>query len=337
MKAVGYQTPGPVDRPDALLDVILRSPVPGPRDLLVKVKAVSVNPVDVKLRASAAPAGEEPKILGFDAAGIVEAVGTEVEHFKVGDEVFYAGDITRPGSYAEYQLVDERIVGRKPAKLDWGEAAALPLTTITAWEILFSRFGLPRDRDLSKGTLLVINGAGGVGSILIQLARKLTGLTILATASRPDTVEWVKKMGADFVIDYRQSIEEQLERLDIPMVDYVASLTATDQYLPLFPKIVAPQGHIAVIDDPASLDIAPLKRKAISVSWEFMFTRSMFRTADMIEQHRLLNEVSELVDAGALVTTLTNRLAPIDAATVREAHQLIEDSTSIGKTVIEGF
>jgi len=260
MKAVGYTTPGALDRVDALLDLDLPVPSPGPLDLLVRVKAISVNPVDVKLRGGAAPAPGEARVLGFDAAGVVEAVGEDVTRFKVGDAVFYAGDITRPGSAAEYQLVDERIVGAKPVTLDWAQAAALPLTAITAWEILFSRFALPRDGRRARGTLLVINGAGGVGSILIQLARRLTDLTVIATASRPDTVAWVERMGAHHVVDHHQPLDRELERIGLPMVDYVASLTATDRYLPLFPVIVAPQGHVAVFDDPDALDIVALKR-----------------------------------------------------------------------------
>jgi zinc-binding alcohol dehydrogenase family protein len=276
-------------------------------------------------------------VLGFDAAGVVEAVGKDVTRFKVGDAVFYAGDITRPGSAAEYQLVDERVVGAKPVTLDWAQAAALPLTAITAWEILFSRFALPRDGRRARGTLLVINGAGGVGSILIQLARRLTDLTVIATASRPDTVAWVERMGAHHVVDHHQPLDRELERIGLPMVDYVASLTATDRYLPLFPVIVAPQGHVAVIDDPDALDIVGLKRKAITVSWEFMFTRSMFQTADMDEQHHMLNEVARLVDEGAIVSTLTGRLSPINAPVLSRAHALIESGTAIGKTAIEGF
>jgi zinc-binding alcohol dehydrogenase family protein len=337
MKAIGYRQPGSIDRADALIDLNLPDPVPGPRDLLVRVKAVSVNPVDVKVRAAASARDGEAKILGWDAAGVVEAVGGEVSLFAPGDEVFYAGDITRPGTNAELHLVDERIVGHKPKTLDWAQAAALPLTAITAWELLFDRLRVPYGRRQGAGTLLVINGAGGVGSILIQLARRLTGLTVIATASRAGTIDWVTKMGAHHVIDHHQPLDTELARIGIPQVDYVAGLTASEGYLPLFPKIVAPQGQIALIDDPAHFDIVPLKRKAITVSWEAMFTRSMYQTADMIEQHRLLEEVAHLVDAGVLVTTLTNTMSPIDAATLIAAHRLVESGTSIGKTVLAGF
>lgn len=337
MKAVGYHKPGSIDRDDALVDLEVANPAPGSRDLLVRVKAVSVNPVDVKVRASAERSAESPKILGWDAAGIVEAVGSDVTLFKAGDEVFYAGDISRPGTNSELHIVDERIVGHKPAKLNWAEAAALPLTAITAWELLFDRLGVSYGQKKASGALLVINGAGGVGSILIQLARRLTGLTVIATASRPETIDWVTKMGAHHVIDHHKPLDEELARIGIPEVEYVAGLTASDRYLKLFPKIVAPQGHIALIDDPASFDIVPLKRKAITVSWELMFTRSLFGTVDMIEQHKLLDEVAHLVDAGVLATTLTETVSPINAANLKKVHALVESGKAIGKTVLEGF
>ncbi|MGF7148915.1 zinc-binding alcohol dehydrogenase family protein [Sphingomonas zeicaulis] len=337
MKAIGYHQPGTIDRADALIDLDLPAPVPGPRDLLVRVRAVSVNPVDVKVRGSGTPPPGAPKILGFDAAGIVEAVGSEVSLFKAGDAVFYAGDLSRPGTNAELHLVDERIVGHKPASLGWAEAAALPLTAITAWELLFDRLGIAHGRKTAGGSLLVINGAGGVGSILIQLARRLTGLTVIATASRPETKAWVETMGAHLVIDHHKPLDEELARIGHPEVNYVAGLTGSDHYIALFPKIVAPQGHIALIDDPQHLDIVPLKRKSISVAWELMFTRSLYGTPDMIEQHRLLEEVSHLVDAGVLRTTLTRTLSPIDAANLKEAHRIVESGSAIGKTVLEGF
>ncbi|MBP2300707.1 zinc-binding alcohol dehydrogenase family protein [Azospirillum picis] len=337
MKAIGYHNPGTIDREDALVDLQVAAPTPGPRDLVVRVHAISVNPVDVKVRASARPADGEPKILGWDAAGVVEAVGSDVSLFRVGDEVFYAGDITRPGTNAELHAVDERIVGHKPKSLNWAQAAALPLTSITAWELLFDRLRVPYGRKAGTGSLLVINGAGGVGSILIQLARRLTGLTVIATASRPETTAWVTEMGAHHVIDHHKPLDEELARIGIPEVEYVAGLTATDRQLPHFPKIVAPQGHIALIDDPKSFDIVPLKRKAISVSWELMFTRPMFKTADMIEQHKLLEEIAHLVDAGVLKTTLTETLSPINAANLKAVHTTVESGRAIGKTVIAGF
>jgi zinc-binding alcohol dehydrogenase family protein len=337
MKAIGYDKPGSIEREDALVDIEVDAPAPGARDLLVRVKAVSVNPVDVKVRASSQRSGEGLKILGWDAAGIVEAVGADVTMFKQGDEVFYAGDLTRSGTNAELHLVDERIVGHKPKTLDWAQSAALPLTAITAWELLFDRLRVPYGKKKGSGTLLVINGAGGVGSILIQLARRLTNLTVIATASRPETIEWVTKMGAHHVIDHHKAIDEELARIGIPEVDYVAGLTASDRYLPLFPKIVAAQGHIALIDDPKSFDIVPLKRKAITVAWELMFTRSMYATADMVEQHKLLEEVAHLVDEGVLKTTLTNVVSPINAENLKKVHAVVESGSAIGKTVLEGF
>jgi len=337
MKAIGYHQPGSIDREDALLDLDVPAPTPGPHDLLVRVKAVSVNPVDVKVRTgNPAPEGA-PKILGWDASGIVEAVGDAVTLFRPGDEVFYAGDLTRPGANAELHTVDARIVGHKPRSLDWAEAAALPLTAITAWELLFDRLNVPHGRKQTQGSLLVINGAGGVGSILIQMARRLTGLTVIATASRPETIAWVEQMGAHHVIDHHKPLDEELARIDHPEVDYVAGLTASDRYLPLFPKIVAAQGHIALIDDPAHFDIVPLKRKSITVAWELMFTRAMFQTSDMVEQHRLLEEVSHLVDAGVLRTTLRERVAGIDAANLKQVHALLESGRAIGKTVLEAL
>lgn len=337
MKAVGYHQAGSIDREDALLDLEVPAPVPGGRDLLVRVKAVSVNPVDVKVRSSSARSDADPKILGFDAAGIVEAVGSDVSLFNVGDEVFYAGDITRQGTNSELHLVDERIVGHKPKSVDWAGAAALPLTSITAWELLFDRLAVPYGKKKGGGSILVINGAGGVGSILIQIARRLTGLTVIATASRPETIEWVKQMGAHYVIDHHKPLDEELARIGHPEVNYVAGLTASDQYLPLFPKIVAAQGHIALIDDPATFDIVPLKRKAITVAWELMFTRSIFQTEDMIEQHKLLEEVAHLVDTGVLKSTLTDTLKPINAANLKRVHEIVESGKAIGKTVLEDF
>lgn len=337
MKAVGYAAPGAIDRDDALIDIDVPVPTPGPHDVLVKVKAVSVNPVDVKVRASAQLPEGGNRILGWDAAGVVEGVGSDVSLFNVGDEVFYAGDITRPGTNAEFHAVDERIVGHKPRTLDWADAAALPLTAITAWELLFDRLRVPYGHKTRAGSVLVINGAGGVGSILIQLARRLTGLTVIATASRAETIDWVGKMGAHHIIDHRKPLEEELQRIGYPEVDYVASLTASDEYLPVFPKIVAPQGHIALIDDPKSFDIVPLKRKAITVSWELMFTRAIFQTEDMIEQHKLLEEVARLVDEGLLRTTRTETLSPINAGNIKRVHRLVESGKAIGKTVLQDF
>ncbi|MFK8014760.1 MAG: zinc-binding alcohol dehydrogenase family protein [Gammaproteobacteria bacterium] len=334
MKAIGYQAAGPITAENSLIAFDAPAPQIGPRDLLVDVRAVSVNPVDTKVRANMAPESGT-KIIGYDAAGTVLAVGSDVCLFSVGDEVFYAGDLTRPGTNSAQHAVDERIVGKKPATLGFADAAALPLTAITAWEMLFDSFGLAEGAGDGE-SILVIGGAGGVGSIMIQLASHLTKLDVIATASRPDTVEWAKKMGADHVINHHAPLGEQLSALGaVPR--YVACLTATDQHFDSVVGLIAPRGHIAVIDDPASLDILPLKRKALSVSWEFMFTRSMFQTDDMIKQHELLDRVSTLVDAGALQTTATQNLGQLGVASLKAAHTLQESGRAIGKTVLEGF
>ncbi|RKK02963.1 zinc-binding alcohol dehydrogenase family protein [Pseudoroseomonas wenyumeiae] len=337
MKAVGYYTSGSIDRADALLDLELPAPEPGPRDLIVRVKAISVNPADTKFRGGATPPEGAAKVLGWDAAGVVAAVGSEVTLFGVGDEVFYAGDMTRPGANAELHTVDERIVGHKPRSLGWAEAAAMPLTALTAWELLFDRLRVPYGEGRSQGTLLVINGAGGVGSILTQIARKLTGLTVIATASRPETIAWVQEMGAHHVIDHHKPLDEELARIAIPEVDYVASLTGSERYLPLFPKIIAPQGHLALIDDPEQFDIAKLKRKSITVAWELMFTRAAFQTPDMIAQHEILEEVSALLDRGVLRTTMTQQDSPINAANLKRLHATAESGRAVGKLVLAGF
>lgn len=307
---------------------------PSPNDLLVEVRGISLNPVDVKVRANMQPDGAQ-RILGFDAAGIVQAVGSETTRFKPGDEVFYAGDITRPGSNAEFQLVDERIVGRKPSSLDFAEAAGIPLTTITAWEILFDNFGL-KEGEGEGDALLVIGGAGGVGSILIQLAKQLTGLEVIATASRPDTRAWVEKMGANHVVNHRNPLDEEMKALGISP-RYVAALTNTDEHIASIVELIKPRGRIALIDDPQSLDIMPLKFKALTLSWEFMFTRSMFQTEDMDVQHKLLNRVADLLDDGTLISTVNQHFGTMNVENLRRAHELQESGAAIGKTVLDGF
>jgi len=338
MRAVGYRKSLPVAEPESLVDFTAAVPEPAGRDLRVAVKAVSVNPVDTKVRMRAAPApGEPPKILGYDAAGVVEAVGPEATLFKPGDEVFYAGSIARPGTNAEYHLVDERIVGRKPRALSFAEAAALPLTSITAWELLFDRFGVPRGNTPDGRALLIVGGAGGVGSMMIQLARKLTGLTVIATASRAETRAWCEKLGAHHVIDHAKPMADQLKAIGHAQVALIAGLTGTDQHFPSVPDIVAPQGKFGLIDDPKALDVSLLKRKAVSLHWESMFTRAIFQTPDMIAQHRLLDEVAALVDSGDIVTTATRELKPINANNLRQAHALVESGRMIGKVVLEGW
>ncbi|AHY60999.1 zinc-binding alcohol dehydrogenase family protein [Stenotrophomonas rhizophila] len=335
MKAVAYTEHGlPISDPRALQDVTLPIPQPGPRDLRVAVRAISVNPVDTKVRNGVAVT--EPRVLGWDAVGIVDAVGDEVTLFQPGDAVFYAGAIGRPGSNAEYQLVDERIVGHKPASLDDAAAAALPLTAITAWELLFDRLRIAEGGGEGQ-TLLVVGAAGGVGSILVQLARQLTRLTVIGTASRPDTQDWVYGLGAHHVIDHSQPLTDGLQRLGIAEVSHVASLTHTDQHYDQIVAALAPQGQLALIDDPGQLDVMALKRKSLSLHWESMFTRSSFNTPDLQRQHDLLERVAALVDAGVLRTTLGEHYGRINAANLRQAHALIESHRARGKLVLEGF
>ncbi len=331
MRAIGYAKSLTSDQEKSLEDITIPEPVAGPRDLLVRVAAVSVNPVDVKVRMRAEPE-QGHTVLGFDAVGVVEAVGSDVTLFGVGDEVFYAGDITRPGSNAELQAVDERIVGRKPSSLSVAEAAALPLTGITAWEILFESFRLKEGEGAGK-VLLIIGAAGGVGSMLMQLTKAVTGLTVVATASRPETTDWCRKLGADHIIDHSKALKPQLEALGL-MVDYVAALTASDQHLPAIVDLIRPRGQIAMIDDPVGLDFTIMKKKALSLHWELMFTRSMFGTDDMIEQHKLLNRIADLVDGGRLQTTMTSVIGKMDAANMRLAHAAQESGRTIGKTVL---
>ena len=337
MKAVAYRTPGPIDREDALQDIKLEKPEAQGHDLLVKINAVSVNPVDTKLRLSAAPEGDDWRVLGFDAAGVVEAIGPEVRNFKPGDSVFYAGSIARPGTNSEYHLVDERIVGRKPASLSDAEAAALPLTAITAWEMLFDRLDVTRPTAQGGDTILVIGGAGGVGSITIQLLRALTDLTVIATASRPETQDWVRECGAHHVIDHRQPLAPQVEALDTGAPGFVFSTTQTHQHLADIIELIAPQGRFGLIDDPQELNVMPFKLKAVSLHWELMFTRSLFDTPDMAEQGKLLNEVAALVDAGRIRSTATEVAGKIDAASLRAVHAQIESGSTRGKIVLQGF
>lgn len=337
MKAVGYQKSLPIDDPDALIDIELPEPVAQGRDLLVEVKAVAVNPVDTKVRMRSAPEAGQYKLLGYDASGIVKAVGPEAKLFKPGDRVWYAGSISRPGTNSQLHLVDERIVGRAPKRLDFAQAAALPLTTITAWELLFDRFGIARDKKRTEDALLIIGAAGGVGSIMTQLAKRLTGLIVIGTASRLGTQAWVRELGADHVIDHGNPITEELRGIGIPQVRYIASLTHTEDHYTQIVEALAPQGKLGVIDDMALLDAMPLKRKSASLHWEFMFARPLFETQDMIAQHLLLNETANLIDAGTLRTTLGENFGAINAANLKRAHALIESGKAKGKIVLEGW
>jgi len=337
MRAVAFKQPGPLSREDSLVDIDLPDPVATGRDLIVQVQAVSVNPVDVKVRAGMRGGGEDWRVLGFDAAGEVVAVGPEVTGFKVGDHVMYAGQIDRPGSNAELQLVDERIVGRKPTTLDWAAAAALPLTAITAWEALFDKLDVRRPIAGAAPAVFILNGAGGVGSIAIQLLRALTDLTVVASASRAETKAWVEKMGAHHVVNHREPMAPQIEALALGKPGHVFSTTHTDEHLADITRLIAPQGKLCLIDDPKVLDIMPLKAKAISVHWELMFTRPLFKTADMAEQGRLLSEVADLVDAGRIRSTMTETMGAITAANLKRAHGLIESGKARGKVVLAGW
>ncbi|MGO8247555.1 zinc-binding alcohol dehydrogenase family protein [Rhizobium leguminosarum] len=337
MRAVAYKTPQPISAETSLIDVELPMPEAGGHDLLVEIKAVSVNPVDVKVRAHSAPPADELKVLGWDAAGIVKAIGADVTLFKPGDEVFYSGVISRPGSNAEFHLVDERIVGTKPKSLDFAAAAALPLTSITAYEALFDRLKVQDAVSGAGRAILIIGGAGGVGSIAIQIARALTDLTVIATASRPETQGWVKELGAHHVVDHSRPIAPQVAALGIGAPGFIFSTTNTDSHIGDIVEAIAPQGRFALIDDPKMLDIVPFKRKAVSVHWELMFTRPLYGTPDMIEQHKLLNKISELIDAGKIRTTLSEIVGPINAANLKTAHAMVESGRMKGKAVLAGF
>ncbi|UPG86454.1 zinc-binding alcohol dehydrogenase family protein [Luteibacter aegosomatis] len=337
MKAVVHVQSLPADDARSLADADLPEPSPGPRDLLVKVEAISVNPVDTKIRRRKA-GSEGQGVLGWDAAGTVVAVGAEVGRFKPGDAVWYAGELERPGTNAEHQVVDERIVGRKPSTLGMAEAAALPLTAVTAWELMFERMGVPFGTQGRPATLLVVGAAGGVGSIAVQLARKMTGLTVIGTASRPETRQWVEAMGAHHVVDHSRPLEAEVRAVAPEGVDYVLSLTRTELHYPALVELLKPHGKLGLIDDPDdSIDIRLLKRKSLSLHWELMYTRSLFRTEDMGEQGRILDEVANLVDAGVVRTTMRENVGTVNAANLWRAHEKLESGSTIGKVVLEGF
>ncbi len=338
MRAIGFYTPQPITSKDALVDLDLPMPEASGHDLLVEIKAVSVNPVDTKVRRNHTPAAGEARILGYDAAGVVKAVGADVTLFKPGDEVYYAGAIGRPGTNAEYHLVDERIVGIKPKSLSFAEAAALPLTAITAYEALFDRLKVADPVRGAERAILITGGAGGVGSIAIQLAKTLTDLKVIATASRPETADWAKSLGADHVIDHSKPLAEEYAKLGIGAPAFIFSVTHSSQHRLAMAEIIAPMGRICLIDDfPEGFDILAFKMKVVSLHWEFMFSRPMFQTPDMIEQHKLLTHVAELIDGGKIRTTLDTVLGPITSENLRKAHEIIESNRARGKIVLEGF
>ncbi|NRR29909.1 zinc-binding alcohol dehydrogenase family protein [Oxalobacteraceae bacterium] len=338
MKAIGLTAYLPINNPASLQDVELNQPVATGHDLLVRIEAISVNPVDTKVRSQPSPDEAAPRVLGWDAAGTVTAVGPDVTLFKVGDPVYYAGSITRPGSNSEYHLVDERIVGRKPASLDFNNAAALPLTAITAWEMLFDRLAIRRGGADAGKRVLIIGGAGGVGSIAIQLAKQQAGLTVIATASRAESAKWCRDLGADHIIDHNGDMPAQLKALGLDQVDYVLCLNDTDQHFDAIAELIAPQGGVcSIVSNTKPLPMEKLFGKSVTFVWEMMFTRAMFGTPDMIEQHKLLNEVADLIDAGKLKTTLGEVYGKINAANLRRAHAALESHRTIGKIVLSGF
>ncbi|AXV14799.1 zinc-binding alcohol dehydrogenase family protein [Neorhizobium sp. SOG26] len=338
MRAVGFNQPQPITSETSLLDLDLPEPEAKGRDLLVEIRAVSVNPVDTKVRRTAAVEPGQHRILGYDAAGVVKAVGPEVKLFKPGDEVYYAGAINRPGTNAELHLVDERIVGFKPKTLSFEEAAALPLTAITAYEALFHRMKVQDKVAGAWNAVLVIGGAGGVGSIAIQLLRELSDVTVIGTGSRPETMEWIRSFGAHHVLDHSKPMAKQLAEMAIGAPAFVFSTTHTETHLPDILELIAPQGRLSLIDDPKEpMDLRPFKSKALSIHWEMMFARPVWQTADMIEQHKLLNHVAELIDAKKLRSTLSETLGKINAENLKKAHAMIESNRTKGKIVLSGF
>ena len=337
MKAVGYNKPLPLSAADSFVDIDLPKPTPEGRDILVEVKAISVNPVDYKVRGSSPPAaGVEWRVIGWDAAGIVSAIGPDVTKFKVGDKVWYAGSILRSGTNAQFHLVDERIVGRKPSSIGWGDAAALPLTSLTAWEALFDRLDVNKAVPGAAPAILIVGGAGGVGSIAVQLAR-LTSLTVIATASRPETQDFVRSLGAHHVIDHSKPLNEEIAKLGIGAPGFVFSTTQTDKHIDAIADLIAPQGRFVLIDDPKSFDVMKFKRKSVSIHHELMFTRSIFGTPDIAKQGDILDDVSRAVDFGKVRSTATKNLGVINAANLKLAHAQLESGTTMGKVVLEGF
>lgn len=335
MKAIGFKTSLPISEADSLIEFEKEIPTPSGRDLLVKVEAISVNPVDYKIRQNSLKnkIQDEPKIIGWDAAGIIESTGEEVSLFKKGDRVFYAGDITKDGSNQEYQLIDERIVGFAPQKIAAEMAAAMPLTSLTAYEILFDRLRLTAAKDKGK-SILIIGGAGGVGSVAIQLAKKILGLRVIATASRENTVEWCKKLGADVVVNHKDLVN-QVKKAGYNTVDFIMDFVDVNLYWDAFVQLIAPQGMIGSISDPVDpVNLRQLKGKSVSFHWELMFTRSMFLTADMQRQHEILNHIAQLMDSGILVSTLNTTITGFNAEHLKEAHRLLESGKTIGKVVV---
>ncbi|MCT1905489.1 zinc-binding alcohol dehydrogenase family protein [Oceanobacillus sojae] len=338
MKAIGLYRYLPIDHEESLLDLEVEKPKPTGRDILVQVKAIAVNPVDYKVRSPKDKVEENPRILGWDVSGIVEAVGEDCKLFQPGDEVYYAGDLTRPGGNSAFHLVDERIAGKKPNSLDFAEAASLPLTSITAYEALFERLAISQDKEVNKGkSILIIGAGGGVGSIAVQLA-KIAGLTVIGTASRPETAEWTKEKGADFIINHYEDFVLQLENLGINNVNYILCLHSTEKHWENMAESIAAQGKIcSIVETDEALNLTLIKNKSVTFAWETMFTKSMYQTKDMISQHHLLNHVAELVDNNVIHATVNKQLSPINAENLKTAHAWLETGQAIGKVVLKDF
>jgi NADPH2:quinone reductase len=339
MRAIGYRKASP--ELDHLEAFDIPRPKPESRDLLVEVRAVSVNPVDYKVASGGGPGGAASdagaiKVVGYDAAGVVVETGREAQLFKPGDEVFYAGSVGRQGANMEFHLVDERIVGRKPRTLDFAAAAALPLTSITAWEAMFDRLDVAKLVPGAARTILILGGAGGVGSIAIQLARQLTDLTIVATASRPETVQWAKDMGAHHVVDHRKPLAPQIAALGIGSPAFIFATSPIGDVIADLAELIAPQGRIALINGEAA-DLFVFRPKSVSIHFELMFTRPLLQTADIEAQHRLLNEVADLVDSGRVRSTMRENYGRIDAANLMRAMKFLKSGRAIGKIVLAGF
>ncbi|GLV54462.1 NADPH:quinone reductase [Dictyobacter sp. S3.2.2.5] len=338
MKAIGLYRYLPIDDPESLIDLEIDTPTPGGRDLLVRVQAISVNPVDTKIRAPKPQQEQEPKILGWDVAGVVEQVGPECQLFQPGDEVYYAGSVARPGGNSQFHLVEETIVGHKPTSLDFAQAAALPLTSLTAWEGLFDRLEISQDAAANAGkSILIIGASGGVGSIATQLAH-FAGLKVIGTASRPETIQWAKDHGATETINHHQPFGEQLKALGMENVDYIFCLNSTDKHWENMVDVITPQGKIcSIVETHGPIDLSALQSKSATFVWEFMFTRSLYHTNDMIKQHQILDLLTKLIDRGKIKTTLTERVSPINAANLRAVHAKLEKGSTIGKIVLEDF
>ncbi len=338
MKAVALREHLTIEHPESLLDLTLDTPEPSDTELLVEVQAVSVNPVDTKVRAPKDSILEAPKVLGWDACGIVLAKGAACELFDIGDRVFYAGDITKPGCNSQYHTVDQRLVGQAPKSLSAAESAAMPLTSITAWEGLFDRLRVDLEADNSDRTILIIGGAGGVGSIAIQLAARVAGLRVITTASKPESIDWCLRQGAELVVNHYKDLPGQLRSLGFTELDYILCCNDTDMHFEAMCDLIRPQGLIcAMVDNRKPLDNAKLKSKSAGLVWEFMFTRAMFECDDILEQHHILNEVARLLDEGILSCTMRERLSPIDAANMKTAHAKLESGSMLGKFVLEGW